>query len=110
MFQDGWYLNGALAVGQHDYSGTRMILNGAANANYDAWQYLAHVDGGMPFSFQYATLTPVLGFTYGHISQDGYQERGLGALRIGGMDTDSFRSSLGGKALIPLIEGRVNRV
>jgi len=108
LFQDGWYLNGALAVGQHDYSGTRMILNGAANANYDAWQYLAHVDGGMPFSFQYATLTPVLGFTYSHLSQDGYQERGLAALRIGGMDTDSFRSSLGGKALIPLIQSKVN--
>lgn len=105
LFDQGWYLNAAMGYGQHDYTGRRTVMSGNASANYDAWQYLAHLDAGMPFKIPYGTVTPVLGFSYSHLNQDGYSEQGTAALNLAGVDTDSFRSSLGARMQIPLFGG-----
>ncbi len=108
MLMSGWYLNGTLGLGKHDYDSKRIVLNNVVKGNHDAWQYTAKVDAGWPLKVGAATMTPVASLTYSRLEQDGYSENGIGALRIKGNDTDSFRSGLGAKASIPLHEGAVN--
>jgi len=104
---DGWYLNGTLGLGKHNYDSKRLVLGNFVSGSHDAWQYTARVDAGLPFKVGTATLTPIASLTYSRLNQDGYTETGIGALVIGSNDTDSFRSGLGAKALIPLTDGEV---
>lgn len=108
MRMDGWYLNGVVGTGEHKYDTKRNVLNNTVKGSFDAWQYFAHINAGMPFKVGFSTLTPIVGATYSRLNQDGYTERGVGALKIGSEDTNSFRSLLGGKALLPVYEGNVN--
>ena len=104
---DGWYVNGTLGLGKHNYDTQRLVLGNLISGSHDAWQYTAKVDAGWPMKLGVTTVTPVASLTYSRLNQDGYTETGVGALRISGNDTDSFRSGLGAKALIPLYEGDV---
>jgi len=107
MLLDNWYLNGALGLGKHNYDSKRLVLGADVNGSHEAWQYTAKVDAGRPVKVGSATFTPVASLTYSRLNQDAYTESGVGALAIRGSDTNSFRSGLGAKALIPLHEGYV---
>jgi outer membrane autotransporter protein len=108
LLLDGWYLNGTLGLGKHSYDSKRIALGGVINGSHDAWQYTAKVDAGWPLKVGSATITPVAALTCSRLDQDSYTESGVGALHINSSDTDSFRSGLGAKALLPLHEGAVN--
>jgi outer membrane autotransporter protein len=107
LLLDGWYLNGSLGLGKHNYDSKRIVLGNAVNGSHDAWQYSAKVDAGWPLKMGAATLVPVAALTYIRLNEDSYTESGVGALAVSSRDTDSFRSGLGAKALIPLHEGDV---
>jgi outer membrane autotransporter protein len=108
MLMEGWYLNGDVGLGKHNYDARRIVLGGIVNGSHDAWQYTARVDAGWPIQMGKATVTPVAALTYSRLNQDSYSETGVGALNVTGKDTDSVRSGLGAKAHIPLGEGTVN--
>jgi len=105
---DGWYLSGAVALGRHTYDSRRVVLGNSVTGGYDAWQYSARAEAGAPIQLSKVTLTPVVGATYSHLDQDSYTESGTGALSIGSVRTDSFRSALGAVALVPIYRGKVN--
>ena len=105
---DGWYLNGALGLGRHEYDSRRVIINNTVNGSHEAWQYTAKVDAGMPISVGKSSLIPVASLTYSRLDENGYTEHGEGALRISGRNTDSLRSGLGVKAIVPLEIGSLN--
>ncbi len=107
MLMEGWYLNATLGLGKHQYDSKRLVLGNAVSGSHDAWQYTARVDAGWPFKLSSATVTPVASLTYSRLDQDGYTETGIGALTVGSQDTDSVRSGLGAKVLIPLNESPV---
>ena len=106
LLLDGWYLNGTLGLSQHDYESKRRVLNGVAQGSYDAWQYSARVDAGLPLKLSNFIVTPVIAMTYSYLDQSGYSETGLGALRIHGNDTNSFRTGLGAHVFLPIYEGK----
>lgn len=107
MLLDNWYLNGALGLGKHNYDSKRLVLGADVIGSHEAWQYTAKIDAGLPVKVGSATVTPVASLTYSRLNQDAYTESGVSALAIRGSDTNSFRSGLGAKALIPLHEGDV---
>jgi len=104
---DRWYLNAAVGLGRHNYDTTRFVVGNNVTGSHNAWQYTARVDAGRPLAVGSVTVTPVASLIYSRLNQDGYTETGVGALAVNGNDTDSFRSGLGAKALIPLHEGDV---
>ncbi|ADQ85155.1 autotransporter outer membrane beta-barrel domain-containing protein [Methylovorus sp. MP688] len=99
---DGWYLNGAVGLGRHEYDSRRVIINNTVSGSHEAWQYTAKVDAGKPISIGKSSLIPVASLAYSRLDENGYTEHGEGALRISGRDTDSLRSGLGVKAVVPL--------
>ncbi len=97
---DGWYLNGAVGLGRHEYDSRRVIINNTVSGSHEAWQYTAKVDAGKPISIGKSSLIPVASLAYSRLDENGYTEHGEGALRISGRDTDSLRSGLGVKAVV----------
>lgn len=104
---DGWYLNGSVGIGQHQFDSKKLVLNNAVSGNHDAWQYGGKLDAGRPFRIGNATLVPVASVAYSHLSQDSYTEKGIGAQRVSQDDTDSLRTGFGAKAILPLMDGGV---
>ncbi|MFM1911358.1 MAG: hypothetical protein RJB18_749 [Pseudomonadota bacterium] len=102
------YLNATLGLGYHDYLNNRLVLDNGIKGTYDAWQYSGKLDAGYPIKLNAVTLVPVASLAYSRLSQNGYTETGVGALAIGSRDIDSFRSGLGAKALVPLIDSTVS--
>jgi outer membrane autotransporter protein len=104
---DGWYWNAGLSAAKHDYDTKRIVLSNVVSGKHEAMQYSAKIDAGLPFKLSRATLTPVASLAYSRLNEDGYSESGVGALSIGDRDTDSLRSGLGAKALIPLSDSSI---
>jgi outer membrane autotransporter protein len=103
-----WYMNATLGLGYHDYKSNRVALTDYVKGNHDAWQYTAKLDAGYPFQFNAFTIAPVASIGYSRLNENGYTESGIGALAIGSRGSDSLRSGLGAKAMIPVLEGDVN--
>lgn len=104
---DGWYLNGNVGIGLHKYDTARLItvpVTDTAKGSHDGWQYSFKVDGGYPIKTGAVTFIPSASIAYSHLKQDGYTESSNAgtALTVGGSDTDSFKTGLGGKALVTL--------
>ncbi|MDP3330406.1 MAG: autotransporter domain-containing protein [Methylococcaceae bacterium] len=106
-----WYVDAALGYGRHQYDTKRFVTlaNASVTGNHDANQYLAKLGGGYPIQLGKATLTPLASLTYVHLDQDGYTEKDRSnsgaALTVSDVKTDSFRSGLGAKLSVPLLEG-----
>ena len=109
-----WYVDAALAYGQHQYDTKRYVaLAGASiTGKHDANQYLAKVGVGYPLAFGRATFTPLASLAYVNLDQDGYTETDPtasgAALTVGSTKTDSLRSGLGAKVSVPLSTGKLN--
>ncbi len=103
-----WYLNAALGLGQHKFDDKKLVLGSKVTGSHDAWQYSAKVDAGLPLQLGEVTLIPVASMTYSRLNQDSYREQGTGAQRISADDTDSLRSGIGAKALLPVYSGLFN--
>ena len=102
------YLNATLGLGYHDYTSNRLVLDNGIKGSHDAWQYSGKLDAGYPIKFSAVTLVPVASLAYSHLAESGYTESGVGALSIGSRDTDSFKTGLGAKALVPLFDNAVS--
>jgi outer membrane autotransporter protein len=102
------YLNATIGLGYHDYTGNRLVLGSGVKGSHDAWQYSAKLDAGYPIKFSAVTLVPVASLAYSHLAENGYSEAGNGALSYDSRDTDSFRTGLGAKALVPLLDSTVS--
>ena len=105
---NSWYFNTTLGLGYHDYSNSRTVLTNYIKGSHDAWQYSAKVDAGYPIQLKGITLAPVASLGYSRLNENSYTETGVGALAINSHDTDSLRSGLGAKAMLPILEGDVN--
>ena len=102
------YLNAMAGVGGNDISGSRFVLGQALESSRTAMQYSARLDTGLPVQTDYGTLIPVAYFAYSHLDQGSYAENGgSAALRINSTALDSARLGLGGKAVIPMYEGKL---
>lgn len=104
---DGWYLNGNAGIGLHKYDTSRLItvpVTDTAKGSHDGWQYSFKIDGGYPIKTGAVTFIPSASIAYSHLKQDGYTESSNAgaALTVSGTDTDSFKTGLGGKALVTL--------
>lgn len=102
------YVNGTLGLGYHDYTNSRFVLANSIKGSHDAWQGSAKLDIGYPVKMNAVTLVPVASLAYSHLAESGYTESGVGALAISSRDTDSLRTGLGAKAMIPLFDNSVS--
>lgn len=101
----GWYVNGNVGVALHKFDTSRVALGQTMKGNHDAWQFSGKVDGGYPILVsEKISVIPMLSLAYSHLAQDGYTETGAAALRVGDVDTDSFRTGAGAKALLTVME------
>lgn len=105
---DHSYLNTSLSVGNHQFDTKRQVLGNKVTGDYEAWQYAARVDAGWTFKVAKASFIPVASLSYSYLDEDGYTEKGAGALSVRNRDTDSFRSGVGARAIVPLFEGGAN--
>jgi len=99
---NGTYINALLGLGDHDISSVRQVLGNAVDGSHTAWQYSAKLDVGHPINYNILTLVPVASLAYSHLSENAFTESGIGALSINSKDTDSFKTGLGFKGLLPL--------
>ena len=99
---NGTYINALLGLGNHDISSVRQVLGNAVDGSHIAWQYSAKLDVGHPINYNILTLVPVASVAYSHLSENAFTESGIGALSINSKDTDSFKTGLGFKGLLPL--------
>lgn len=102
MLMQDWYLNASLAIARHEVDSERIVLGNKVKGSFDNWQYSGRLEAGKPYNVGKVTLTPVASLAYSYLDQDSYTEHGTGALHISGENTDSLRSGLGAKVLIPL--------
>jgi uncharacterized protein with beta-barrel porin domain len=135
MWKPGpFYLNGTLGLGLHRYDSTRLLASlqvdavddeeegdddddagGAeritpnANGKFDGIQGLVSIDGGYPIPVGRSIFIPVASLTYNNLDQDSYAEAGVGgmALRYDDNVTDSLRSGLGARLLVPFMTNTV---
>ena len=103
-----WYANVVGDYGALHYDQTRDInfagFSDTTAASRGGSLYSGHVDGGYAFVTPMAVFVPVASLTYAHITQAAYSElSGNGAgLDVAQQQTDSLRSGLGGKVIVPL--------
>jgi len=102
------YINYTAGVAYHDYSSRRNILDGQVKGSHDGYHYSVKVDGGYPIALGVSTIVPLASMTYAYLNEDAYKESGEGALRYSSRATDSFRTGLGAKWLIPLAQNTFN--
>lgn len=95
----GWYADGMLSYGWHDYDGTRDTGIGIAEGDYHGTQFAARADVGRPLAWGQAVVTPTGTLRYGRLSLDGYQETGApGAnLAMASQTFDTVTAGVGGK-------------
>ena len=103
-----WYANVVGDYGALHYDQTRDInfdgFSDTTAASRSGSLYSGHVDGGYAFVTPVAVFVPVASLTYAHITQAAYSElsdNGAG-LDVAQQQTDSLRSGLGGKVIVPL--------
>lgn len=107
--QPKWYVDASGGAARLGYNTQRTVsfsgFNDVATAAYNGLLYTAQLDGGYPIRTPYGYVVPVAGVTYAHVKQDAYSETSANgaALAIAAQNTDSLRSSLGLKAVFPLI-------
>lgn len=94
-----WFLQGMLSYAYQDYDTKRNThLTGVAKGSFNGDMYGTRLVAGMPFHItEVLTLTPSVGVEAHHIEQDGFSEKGAGALslNVGSSDADRVRSLLG---------------
>ena len=137
MWKPGpFYLNGTLGLGLHRYDSTRVLtalkvdsveeeeeggdddaaggeqITPNANGKFDGIQGLVSIDGGYPIPVGRSIFIPVASLSYNNLDQDAHAETGLGgmALKYGGNVTDSLRSGLGARLLVPLLTNTVGEL
>lgn len=99
----GWYVDGALTYGIHQYDSSRLVsIAGVAaqtlKASHDGHQIGATTEVGVPTTVGPAVVTPLASLAYSTLRQDSYSETGgAAALRVSASTTDSIRSGLGAK-------------
>ena len=108
LVSDRWYLNGALGLGVNSYDSNRIVVGGNVNGHHAALQYSARIDAGLPLQAGSALVTPVASLMLSRLDQAAYTESGVGALAVNSLTTDSVRTGLGAKSLIPVYTGEVN--
>lgn len=93
------YLEAMAAWSRQTYATQRnTFLNGIASGSFDGDLWGARIGAGLPLAIHTATtLTPIVRLDWNHLSQDGYNETGAGALNldVAGASTDRLRGSLG---------------
>ena len=98
-----WYLNGAFSFTWNTYKGDRGIaftgVSRTAKADYDGQQYTGAIDTGYVIKQNEYNITPLLSFTYSHLSLDKYTETGANSLnlRVNSQGYDLAQSGLGVK-------------
>jgi outer membrane autotransporter protein len=98
-----WYVNGAVAVGLHQYDSSRVVaftgFSDTAKGSHDGMQYTAKVDAGYPIALGKAVVTPVAGVTYSYLTQDSFTETSTSsaALAVDKQNNTSIKSQLGAK-------------
>jgi len=107
--QSNWYVNGSFGIAGLNYDSTRSVVfpgfSDVAKANYGGILYSGRLDTGYAVPTAFGILVPIASITYAHIDQDAYTEssqRGIG-LSIAKQSTDSVRSGVGLKAVLPIL-------
>jgi uncharacterized protein with beta-barrel porin domain len=102
------YVNGSFGVGDLAYDSKRVIsfpgFSDVATASYGGMIYSGRLDAGYPVVTSLGVFVPVAAVTYVHVDQDAYTElsaAGAG-LTVAKQSTDSIRSGLGAKAILPI--------
>ena len=101
-----WRLDGIFSYGFLQTDTRRQInvgpIHQQADASYDGGVFSLSAEGGYAFEYERVTVEPTLGFSYAHLSQDGFSETGTAAydgnnygLKVSDVGMDSFRSALG---------------
>jgi outer membrane autotransporter protein len=107
----GWYANALGSYGFSDYDQDRRVgigaFNGTAHSSPGGDQIVGNLDGGYDFHRGHWTFGPTLGVQYVHLDVDGFTETGLpGAdLSVNRNESDSLRSSLGGRVAYAIQDG-----
>jgi uncharacterized protein with beta-barrel porin domain len=104
-----FYLNSMVGFGGTGINTYRFINanNQGMNGNTSAMQYSGRIDTGYLFDSDFGTLIPVGYFGYTRVNQGGYTESGgTGALQVNSGFMNSERLGLGGKAVLPIYEGK----
>lgn len=100
---EGWHADAHALAGWNNYDQSRRIvlpgLDRTANSSPDGQQVTAAVNGGYNWKKGGWSFGPLAGVQYVHLNIDGYTETGAGALdlAVNRQQTDSLRSSLGGR-------------
>ncbi len=134
MWKPGpWYVNGTLGLGTHRYQTKRVLsslqvasaedegggedetdesvelITPNAQAEFSGMQGMVNIDGGYPLQVGSSIFIPVASLTYNVLDESGYTETGDGgmALRVRDNTTDSLRSGLGARLLVPVFTNSV---
>jgi len=83
----GGYIEGLVGYARNSVDTSRQIaigaLNRTATGDYEADQYMASIDAGIPVMVgSNSFLTPHVGFQYTHMSSDSFTETGAGDLNL----------------------------
>ncbi len=109
--KNGWYANALGCYGFSSYDQNRKVaigaFSGTAHSSPGGDQITGDLDGGYDFHEGSWTIGPTLGVQYVHLDIDGYTESGLpGAnLDVNKDESDSLRSSLGGRVVYAVRDG-----
>lgn len=110
---DKYYVEGSLGYARNQNETRRTITVGSlvrtAEGSYDANQYMANINGGMPMRLQGESFfTPTAGISYTHVSSDSYTETGANNwnMRINPDDVDALILAVGGKLHTKIKQGK----
>lgn len=104
-----WFVNGDIAFGWNDYSGSRGIsfpgISRTATASYSGQEYSAFASTGYHFPVQGFTVTPFGSLQYAHMNLGSYTEGGAGNLNlnVNSQSYDFLESGLGVKVARPFV-------
>ena len=107
----GWYANALGSYGFTSYGQDRNVsigaFTGTAHSSPSGDQIIGDLDGGYDYHAGAWTVGPTLGVQYVHLDVNGFTETGLpGAnLAVDRDETDSLRSSLGGRVAYTIRDG-----
>lgn len=106
--REKYYVRGSVSDGALNYNSARTVsfsgFSDTVSSTHGGNIFSASIEGGVPFVFGQAVLTPYAGFIYANIDQNAYTESSANgaALVYKSAVNDSERSVLGAKALIPV--------
>lgn len=91
-----WFVDGAVTYGYHRFDSERRMpsLNLSAESKHTGHDLSAFARTGYQFQFNRFHLTPTASVEYLYLSEEGYTEKGGGAMIIDSRSEDSLRSRL----------------